>query len=611
MATDATPQEVAKYLTLCGPSVEKLEKKGNDYIYSIEITTNRVDAASVLGIAREAVAILPQFGKAAKLKAINRNLKTDKPASSLPLKLISNPKLVNRLTGVVIEDIKDWKSPTWMQKCLVAAGMRSLNSVIDITNFVMLTVGHPCHVFDYDKIKNHTIIVRESKKGEKITSFDNKNYTLPGGDIVFEDVDGEIIDLPGIIGTKNSVVSKDTKRVLLFFDNNDPVKIRRTSMTLGIRTMAAILNEKRVDPELIPLALSLGIDLFERICKGRLASKIYDVYPFAYKTKWVYTSKEFLENILGVALDKNKITKLLKALGFLPIWSGNSLKVGIPSFRQHDVSIPEDIAEEVARIYGYHNLPSELMDGKLPQPAANDEFKFEEDIRQTLKGFGATEIMTYSLVSKEMAGSNALKLANPLGVDTEYLRTSLKPSLLSAVAQNAGIRAPYHLFEIANVYIPPAKPRVVRNLPEERMTLAGIFVNQTYRQAKGVLEALFESLNIASAINLEEINGTFYYEFEVNKLRCSVKTKTYIPVPKYPPQIEDITIEIPEGKPVGEVIQSIKQASKMVHSIELVDIYERKFTFRISYLHPNKTLSDKEVEEERNKITNALPYALL
>ena len=595
--TKATANDIAKYLSLCGPSVEKLAKTENDYIYHIEVTTNRVDAACVLGIAREATAILPQFGFSAKLKKLKVNSEKLIVKKSLPLKLVSSPKLENRLTGVVIDEIQNWKSPKWMIDRLEASSMRSLNAVVDITNYVMITVGHPCHAFDYDKIKNHTIIVRESKKGEKITSFDNKTFALPGGDIVFENVDGEIIDLPGIIGTKNSVVNENTKRVLFFFDNNNAVKIRRTSMSLGIRTIAATLNEKVVDPELVPAAMALGVDLFRKICKAEPASKIYDIYPRPYKPKVVATSKEFIEKTLGITLEKNKVTQILKALQFDPKWSGRNLIVKVPSFRANDIAIPEDLAEEIARIYGYHNLPSELVKGELPEPVFNTPFKFEEALRQTLKGFGGTEVLTYSLVGQ----AGPLRLKNPLGEDTEYLRTSLKPSLVNAVQENAGLEKPYHIFEIANTYKP-----MKNNLPLEKMMLAGLFVNYDYRVAKGVLEALFESLNINHEMVLEPVNNAFYYESKVEKLQNSVKTKTYVPVPKYPPQIEDITIEIPEGKLVGDVIQSAKLASKLVQSIELVDIYERKFTFRISYLHPDKTLSDKEVEKEREKILEML-----
>ena len=598
--TDAKPNEIAKYLSLCGPTFDRTKKNGKDWIYDIEVTTNRVDAACVVGIAKEATAILPQFGFKARIKkpAI---IKYNFPKNSLPLKIVNEPKLERRLTGVVLENIANWQSPKWMIERLETAGIRSINAVVDITNYVMITLGHPCHAFDYDKIEGALIRVRESKKGEKITTLDGKSYILPGGDIVFEDGANNIIDLPGIMGLKNSVVSKETKRVLFFFDNNNPVKIRKTAMSLGIRTLAATLNEKSVDPELIPVAMSMGLKLFKDICKANVASKIYDIYPNPYKEKLVSTKIDFIEQILGVKIEKRKINSILKSLNFKPKWGKNILKVSVPSYRANDINIEEDLVEEIARIYGYHNLPSKLMRGELPQPLTDTPFKFEENIRKSLKMLGGIETLTYSLVPENWVSGKHLKLVNPLGADTQSLRISLKQSLLDALRQNSGIKNPYHLFEIANVYIPQKN-----NLPKERMMLSGVFANYEFRKAKGVLEALFESLNIDHEINLELINNALYYEFEIESLRQSLKTKKYNPISRYPSHYEDLTINIPEGKYVREVIQSIKHVSGLVRSVELIDIFERNFTFRIEYHSSKKTLSDKEVDKERKKIMNIL-----
>jgi phenylalanyl-tRNA synthetase beta chain len=368
-------------------------------------------------------------------------------------------------------------------------------------------------------------------------------------------------------------------------------------MSTGIRTIAATLNEKSVDPELVPIALGLGIHLFQEICHAKVASKVYDSYPTPYKGSSVSTSLEFIQKILGVEIGKKNIDSLLTSLEFKPKWSGNKLTVSVPSFRAHDIKIEEDIVEEIARIYGYHNLPSIIMNGSLPEPVFDVPFKFEDNLRQGIKALGGTEVLTYSLVSKEMTGENSLKLKNPLGSDTEYLRDKMQSSLILAAGENLGVSAPYHLFEIANVYLPRKS-----DLPEEKMMLSGVFVNYEYRDAKGALQALFETHSIKEKAELKIIKDKYYYEFEVEKLEQSIKPKTFVPIPKYPPQIEDITVNIPKSEKVGEVVQSIKQADKLVHSVELVDIYERNFTFRIEYLHPDKTLSDTEVERVREKI---------
>lgn len=597
--TKASPQKVAECLSLCGPSVDRLTKTKNDYCYDIEITTNRVDTASVVGIAREAAAILPQFGVYAKFKLqpSKNKLQTN---SKLQLNIKPDPKLNKRVMAAVLE-VTEKPTPSWMADRLEAAGLRSKNILVDITNYIMIETGHPTHVFDYDKIPEHTLGFRLSKKGEKAMSFDGKSYQLPGNDIVIASRRNEIIDLPGIIGTKNSVVCDKTKRIIFFIDNNDPVLMRKTSLALNIRTVAVQLNEKSVDPELGATAMNRGISLYQKLADGKLLSQVFDFHPNPYRTKTLSAKFSLLNRKIGVEIEPKRIIKILESLGFTAKTKGDNFTVKIPSFRAHEMEIPEDIVEEVARIYGYFNLPNAIMDGKLPLEQTDPNFELEDKIKDTLRGFGGTEVYTLSLVSKETAGKGALKLRNPLGADTEYLRTTLKPSILAALKQNSGVETPFHLFEIANIYLPQKN-----TLPKEVMTLAGVFVNFDYRAAKGVLEALFETLNIKHEINLTPINSVFYYEFEVENLRKSIKPKTYIPAPKYPPQVEDMTIEIPEGKLVGEVIGAIKQASKLVYSVELVDVFERKFTFRISYLHPDKTLSDKEVERERGKITNSL-----
>ncbi len=626
LETKATPKEIAKYVSLCGPTFDRTQKvklgKKLDYAYDIEVTANRVDSMSVYGIAREAAAILPQFGIKAKLKPLNFK-KQPPPKKSLPFKVVGNKKLVSRTCAVIVEDIKNWKSPDWMKDRLETAGIRSLNSVVDITNYVMTDVGHPTHAFDYDKIKDATIIIRESKNKEKIVSLDNKTYELSGGDIIFQSTDGEIIDLPGIIGTKNSVVSKNTKRVLFFIDNNDPVRIRKSSMGLGIRTQAAIINEKGVDSELGMTAISRAIELAQTVCKAKIASKIYDNYLVKPKSKIVKLDLNFITQRVGVDISKANISKILTSLEFEPKWNGNTLKVKVPSFRAKDVSIAEDIVEEVARVYGYYKLPGEIMQGEIPEMSFDTTFTLEIKIIEILAALGGNEIYTYSLVPKNWAGMGALELRNPLGPDTKYLRTTLMHSLINATENNSGETQSFHLFEIANVYLPRKN-----KLPEEKMMLAGIFANTDYRSAKGVIESLLNKLNISYKLTQADANdfkpahrleikvkgkllGQFgvlendfiYYEFDINTLHKTHRQyPSFTPIPKYPAQIEDVTLVLPERTKVGDVIATIKTSSELIAKVQLVDIYKDSYTFRIWYQDLKKTLTDEEVEKVRGKV---------
>jgi len=622
LETKATPAKVAEALSLCGPSVERMEARGKDWVYDIEVTTNRVDAMSVRGIAREAAAILPMFGIKAKMKPLKLiSQKFVKNYSDFTIK--NDPKLIQRIMGVVVEDIQNWKSPEWMTRRLTTSGIRSLNSVVDITNYVMTEIGHPTHVFDFDKIITGGFNIRESKKGERIVSLDNKEYALSGGDIVIARDSGEIIDLPGIMGTKNSVVSESTKRVLFFLDNNDPVKIRRTSMSLGIRTVAATLNEKGVDPYLGETAILRGIELFSEVCGAKKIRTIIDIFPKKPVMIKVKVEKEFIESRLGIGLSKTAIVKMLNPLGLVTTWRGNVLEVTPPSFRISDIRIPEDVVEEVARIYGYHNLPSRLMAGELPKKPLNMPFKFEYQVKQILQGLGGNEVYTESLVRQNMAGKNALALANPLGEDTGYLRTSLMPSLIKAARGNVGNFDKYHLFEMANVYLVQKN-----NLPCEKRLLAGIFYGYDWRSAKGIVETFFEELG--TKVNVSVLNdgkyevnkaitfsmkgekvGQFgvilgtefiYYVFEADVLRakCSA-VKQYKPISKYPAQIEDITFVLPQKTLINDFIDSVKTV-KFVEKVELGTIYQNAYTFRVWYQNPKKTLDNKEVLKIRERI---------
>ncbi|MDQ3018718.1 MAG: phenylalanine--tRNA ligase beta subunit-related protein, partial [bacterium] len=360
LQTNAKPEKIGEALALCGPAVERIHALDTkDALYDIEITTNRVDTASAMGIAREAAAILPQFGLKAELVKTAQKPNLQLKGKSAPL-TIKIDKTLNKRVMAIVMDVTVGESPQWMKARLEAAGIRSLNNLIDITNYVMLEVGHPTHVFDYDAVASKKLVFRLSKKGEKITTLDGKSYELPGNDIVIDDGEGEIIDLPGIMGTKNSVVNNETKRIIFFVDNNDARLMRKTSLNLGIRTMAVQLNEKGVDAELALLALVRGVGLYQNFAAGKILSRVHDYYPKPYKPHSIKISHNEIVSKIGVTIEKPRIKKILEDLGFKTKLTGNNFDIIVPSTRAEDVTIGEDIVEEVARIYGYHNLPSEI-----------------------------------------------------------------------------------------------------------------------------------------------------------------------------------------------------------------------------------------------------------
>lgn len=625
--TKASPAKIAECLSLCGPSIERVKETGHDFIYSIEVTTNRVDTASVYGIAREASAILPRFKIPAKLKRIkstNSDFKFVKKVNYLDAKV--DPKLCPRFTAVLIRNVKIGESTQIIKKRLESADVRSINNVVDISNYIMLALGQPVHTFDYDKIQGSTMTLRESKKGEKITTLDNKTFTLAGGDIVIEDASKRLIDLAGVMGGNLSAVDTNTKNVLLFVQTYDPVRIRKTSMGLAQRTQAATIFEKGTDPELVSVGILEAISLFEKYTGGVAEKEILDIYPSMYKPKVVTTNMDFIENRLGVTVSKKEITEILNSLEFEAIWSGNSLNVTPPSFRAQDIQIGEDIVEEIARLYGYYNLPSILMNGVIPESSDISKlFTFETNVKNILSGWGGVEVYTLSLVPKEYIKGNSLKLKNPLGSDAEYLRVSLMPSLMHSAKENKGTFSKFHLFEVSNVYIPQKN-----DLPEERLMLAGIFEGYNFRNAKGIVEALLEKLNIKPNFELQEQDGftagrsvsvlvdnksigvlgyienteMIYYEFEILKLMASAQKAQYKEIPKFPAQIEDITFTLPDKTKIGDIINSVRLLDSHISEVEYVGNFKNKHTFHVKYQSTDKTLTDIEVEKIRTKILN-------
>lgn len=596
LKTKATPRQIANSLSLSGPSVERVTRVNKDHIYDIEVTTNRVDCMGVIGMAREASAILPN-SNFKNLKFVKTKQK--KEIDLLHIKI--DPKFVKRVMAVVMKIDDNLKTPKIIKERLENCGMRSLNPVVDITNYVMHETGHPTHVFDYDLLADKQLVFRLSDKGEKIITFDGKEYALPGGDVVIDDGEGIIIDLPGIIGTKNSVVSKNTKRIVFFIDNIDPIKIRKTSTRLGIRTNAAILNEKGVDPELATYSFQKGIELYKKICKAKIISKIYDIYPKPCEEKTIRVEHEFIARIIGVEIPSKKIVEILDRLGFKAILKNKNYLVKIPSWRADDVNIPTDIVEEIARIYGYQNLPSELMAGMLPQPTMSTEFNFENKVKNILKGYGGVEIYTNSLVPKEYVTSLALRLKNPLGEDSKYLRTSLKPSLMAAAKENNGDIEPFYLFEIANVYYPAS---VKANLPKEVMVLGIIFSNYSYRISKGIVESLMDELNAKLDFKIESLNDSryTYFEISIHDLQKEYKEfARYRPISKYPSQIEDVTLTFPPSTKLGEVIKRIYNLQLPILKLELITVFGDAYTFRVWYHSDEKTLTDEDVTGIRKK----------
>lgn len=542
--TEATPQQIKEYLSLCGPSVERIHKTEGEVVYDIEVTSNRPDSMSVVGIAREATAILPRFGVKAELindpyadiLRAKREVSSEKLKSSHPTKSGSNnkrltiqtdPVLNPRWTSVVLDHVIIKSSPHWLQKRLELTGIRPLNNIVDITNYLMRAYGQPAHAFDYDEIKPKNgipaLLLRASKKDERITTLDGKTHTLPGDDIVIADGSGRLIDLCGIMGAENSSIKSTTKSVVLFMQTYNPVNIRKTSMSLAHRTEAAQLFEKGLDSELVLPTVLKGIELVEELAGGKIASKLYDLYPNPYTEKKVAVARNKVDAYIGVKLTGEQIKNYLTPLGLqvsfnpvvIPGLSRNLsnktvrsrlggrddndslITVTVPSFRP-DIEIDVDIIEEIARIYGYHHIESTLPDSEPPVTMPDSALQKEEELKIRLRDWGFTETYTYSMISEELMDvfnldkQKAYKITNPLSSEWVYMRPVMLPGILQNVRQNLNHRSEFKTFELSNIY----KYRE-NDLPEETPILVVTWIGEKFYEAKGLAEELFDLFGLS------------------------------------------------------------------------------------------------------------------
>lgn len=626
LKTNATPFEFANAMSLSSVSIERMENVDDDIVFDIEVTTNRPDLMSIEGIAKEAAAVLPQAGFKAEFVP-KRDENKFKTAPSDPLLTIQNDKsLVNRILAVVME-VNLKTSPKEISEKLEKTGIRSINNAVDVTNYIMREVGHPSHVFDYDRLPNKTLIIRRSKKGERIVTLDGLEYLLPGDDIVADDGSGEIVDLLGIMGTANSIVVDTTKRIVLFLDNNNPLLLRKTSMNLGIRTEAAVLNEKDLDPELMMPTMLRGIRILEEIADAKAISPIIDIYPNKVATKKVVVKKILVSKLIGIEIPEHTIEKILINLGFEVKNLKDSYEVTVPTIRINDIDIPEDIVEEIARIYGYHKIPNSLpySSEQAFYHQEKDEFYWIQKLKEAFKYWGYNETYTYSMVSEALFDGpieKAVKIKNPLTEDRVFLRNSLIPSLIEIKKQNKN-KDEVRLFEISNVYV-----KKTNNLPDEVQHLAVLSNTGSFYDMKGVAEAVFSQLGLEQPeflVKEESINGASiiyknknvgYIEEDEDMLleldlsfllESANNSKKYTPPAKFPPIIEDVRVEFPKHYSFDSIVKAVKGVSDLVEDVTIYDEYkEKKITYRITFQSRKKSLSNEDVAPVRESIYKLL-----
>jgi len=645
LKTDISPEDLATKVSLSGPTFDRVTKITGDYLFEIEAITNRVDTACAFGVAREANAILNQYRIPSELQNDPAKIEVSL-YENLPETIqvnISNKQLSSRYCAVTLSGVKINKSDKDTQFLLSAVGERPINNAVDITNELTLTYGFPLHILDLDKIKGSSITIRESVKGEKLHLLDDSVVTLKGGDIVAEDGDHHLIDLCGIMGGTKAEVDNKTTNILLIVPQYNPRKIRQTSLYLQKRTLAAQIYEKQPDTELCLPVLTKAIEMFIQRCSAQVSGRVFDYYPEKLPEKVVDVDLLWLNSFIGIDIARESVIDILSDLGFSgKLVSFRTLSCKVPSWRHYDINIQEDLAEEIARVYGYYKLPSVLPTVDLPPSEPNKLLSSELNLKKFLAALGYTEIFNNSLISAELINKSSLKLnkhlklVNALSVDFEYLRISLLPSLLSNLKQNLGkVDGSISLFEIANIYIKQPE----NALPEEKSTLS-LITTDSFLKAKGILEAVFRHLNTAtidfhplsdlsntpfemgrSAIiksgkdelgiighirpevlhNLEIKADPVCAEISVSALISTILPGfTYTPISTYPPVMEEITIE--SGETIGSLIKVINNFDPLITSVIYLKSYKSKHSFKLTFSSTTSNLDQKTVETIKNKL---------
>lgn len=597
------PKELAQRLSEVGIGVEKMETEKENVLFELEITPNRPDLLSIIGVAREIAAI-------EKKKIKYPKLKTDlKPtAKILPLKIHPNYKITPRLTAIIIDNVKVGQSPKWLQDRLTLIGQRPINNIVDITNFVMYELGNPIHSFDYHKITGEQMWVKQAKGGEEFESVDQLKYHLPKGAIVYEDSE-KIFDLVGIKGSTNSGTYEKTKAVLIVVEVNSPILIRRTSQALALRSDASAIFERAVNRGGTIDALKRTVDLILETAGGEIASELYDLKEESFEPWKLSVRKERIEKLLGVKLTDEKILSILESLNLSPQVNGEAITCTIPTYR-NDLKIEEDLIEEVARIYGYSNFPKTIPKGEVPIekiPYFKD-YRLDEKIKQIFIAAGFSEIYTYGLLSEQevvefaIPPDQILRVDNPISRDFEYLRPTLRISVTKAFRQNKSIRKDISLFEMGKVYRGSSIDK-----KEELPTLAGITNEKTYYEVKGVVDFLFKEIGMELPYVIDVVNEGILFEINLRELLIrQPKQKIFEPLPKYPPVIEDLSITVDEAVKTGDIISEIKKQSQLILEVSLLDKFEDKRTFHIIYQKKEGNLTKEEVTKIREKIIKSL-----
>ncbi len=563
---DKSPDELADDLSMFGHQAESIQKLGNDSVLDLEITANRGDCLSILGIAREIAALYD-----IKLQIPHYEVKTKKIDKQIEVK-IEKPEICPRFTARIIDNVKISESAKEIQERLATYGFRPVNNIVDITNFVMVATGQPLHAFDYDKIKDGLMSVRQAKAGEEVMTLDGQNRVLKDGAVIIEDNE-KIYDLAGIMGGFKSEVDEKTKTIILQGAVFDQILIRRTSKALNHITDASYRYERGVDFEGTIVGVDMASAMIQEACPEAKIGELID-------KKMVNTNKTEIEfelakinQLIGVEVDSSKARNYLERLNFKLQGS----RATVPSYRAYDVKIWQDLAEEIARMHGYNKI-NKVHISKLKSQSRNLEFLKREYIKDLLKEIGFTEVYSYSFAEKdriELLGgkiSDCVEIANPLSPETQYLRPSLLPSLFAAAAKNPW--APeVNIFEIEKVFdkseekwqlglVTSGKNADLLNKALEKLEIR--------KEPIMVAQTVLDRYKIRRPINylltdLEEI------KIEAKNYSSALSQNKYRPISRLAPTVRDLAFLVAQDVNSEDVKGNILSVSPKILLVELFD----------------------------------------
>jgi len=638
----------------------------DDAILELELTPNRADCLSMVGVAREVAAVLgtalhlPEIAVREIAESINGKVSVT----------IEEPELCGRYVGRLVRKVRIGPSPVWMQRRLQAAGIRPISNIVDVTNYVLMELGQPLHAFDYDKLQDQAIIVRRGRPGEKMYSLDDVERELNPEMLVIGDA-GRAVAIAGVMGGLDTEITEGTTSVLIESAWFNPASIHRTSKKLGLRSESSARFEKGIDINGCLLAATRACQLIDEMGAGETVRGAVDNFPRPQDNPVIRLRPERVSLIMGVEVPGDMIKEIMERLGFRAAPEGKDLLVEVPT-RRGDIALEIDLIEEVARLFGYNNIPTTLPEGANTEARRTREQVITDQVAGVMVECGLMEIITLSFMNPrvfEMLSlaendplRNAVTIDNPLSEEQRYLRTTMIPGMLDIMSRNTARKnADLAFFEIGRIFSPVDGQK----LPRETAALAAGVMGRTrggwntepvpmdFYYLKGVMETLMEALNIRKYSIIPEMGNPAFHpgrtailetagerigiigeihpgvleKYRLNERACIMQVsieglirasggvRRYSPLPRYPAVDRDMAIVVGRDVPAVEINRVIrKTGGELLQDISLFDVYQgeqikegyKSMAFSLRFQASDRTLTDEEVNGIHEKIQQAL-----